>query len=128
MGKLGEINGNDHNNDNNNQELFRRPTTKQSRNSKTKKTKKEERPLKITYISSPTLVKATTASEFRALVQELTGKNSRLGEEDYCEDHRLFPNSSTTTEKAEIEQGRDVDPDEAFFNAGIHYSSNCLFV
>ncbi|CAN1765898.1 hypothetical protein LINPERHAP1_LOCUS9775 [Linum perenne] len=104
--------------------------------------------MKITYISSPTLVRATNASEFRALVQELTGKNSRVGEEDdgidnhYCEDNRtpedgdLFLNCGggdvTTVTAAEMEAGgfcewSDVVPD-AFGSGGIRYSSDCLFV
>ncbi|CAN1176700.1 hypothetical protein LINPERHAP2_LOCUS32680 [Linum perenne] len=51
-------------------------------NKKQKQRTKKKEPMKITYISSPTLVKATNASEFRALVQELTGKDSRVGEEE----------------------------------------------
>ncbi|PKI32135.1 hypothetical protein CRG98_047453 [Punica granatum] len=39
----------------------------------------KKKPLKITYISSPVMVRATTASEFRAIVQELTGKDSDVG-------------------------------------------------
>ncbi|KAJ6886438.1 hypothetical protein NC651_026966 [Populus alba x Populus x berolinensis] len=41
-----------------------------------KPTKHKKEPVKITYISSPTMVKATNTSEFRAIVQELTGKYS----------------------------------------------------
>ncbi|KAJ6359987.1 hypothetical protein OIU77_004068 [Salix suchowensis] len=43
-----------------------------------KPTKHKKEPIKITYISSPTMVKATNASEFRAIVQELTGKDSKV--------------------------------------------------
>jgi|UPI000193D4C6 hypothetical protein len=43
-----------------------------------KPTKHKKEPVKITYISSPTMVKATNASEFRAIVQELTGKDSKV--------------------------------------------------
>ena len=39
-------------------------------------TKVKREPMKIKYISSPLLVKASNASEFRAIVQELTGQNS----------------------------------------------------
>lgn len=42
---------------------------------KTSKKSKNKRPLKVVYISNPKRVKATP-SEFRALVQELTGKNA----------------------------------------------------
>uniref|UniRef100_A0A7N2R181 VQ domain-containing protein n=1 Tax=Quercus lobata TaxID=97700 RepID=A0A7N2R181_QUELO len=41
-----------------------------------KLTKSKQKPIKITYISSPTMVRACHASEFRKIVQELTGKNS----------------------------------------------------
>ncbi|KAJ4719700.1 sigma factor binding protein 1, chloroplastic-like [Melia azedarach] len=44
-------------------------------NAKTKKN-----PIKVTYISTPMKVKASSASEFRAIVQELTGKNSDVGD------------------------------------------------
>lgn len=42
----------------------------------TKKTMIKKKKMKITYISSPVMVSATTTSEFRAIVQELTGKDS----------------------------------------------------
>ncbi|KAG5224030.1 sigma factor binding protein [Salix suchowensis] len=38
----------------------------------------QEEPVKIKYISSPTMVKATSATEFMAIVQELTGKDSKV--------------------------------------------------
>lgn len=41
-----------------------------------KPTKVEKKPMKIKYISSPIMVKAGNASEFRAIVQQLTGKNA----------------------------------------------------
>lgn len=40
-------------------------------------------PIKVTYISSPMMVKASNATEFRAIVQELTGMNSDVGYCDY---------------------------------------------
>ncbi|EEF40356.1 conserved hypothetical protein [Ricinus communis] len=40
--------------------------------------KNRKKPIKITYISSPTMVRAANASEFRAIVQELTGKDSKV--------------------------------------------------
>ncbi|XP_042501330.1 uncharacterized protein LOC122079139 [Macadamia integrifolia] len=43
-----------------------------------KSKKKPSKPIKVVYISSPMKVK-TSASEFRALVQELTGRDSDLG-------------------------------------------------
>ena len=41
-----------------------------------KPTKSKQKPIKITYISSPTIVRACHASEFLTIVQELTGRNS----------------------------------------------------
>lgn len=50
-----------------------------------KPTKTMTKPIKITYISSPMIVKACDASEFRAIVQELTGKNSSISPDfDSC--------------------------------------------
>ncbi|KAK4596548.1 hypothetical protein RGQ29_014550 [Quercus rubra] len=50
-----------------------------------KPTKTMTKPIKITYISSPMIVKACDASEFRAIVQELTGKNSSISADfDSC--------------------------------------------
>jgi hypothetical protein len=50
--------------------------------SKTQTPTKVERepaePIKIKYISSPVFVNASNAYEFRAIVQELTGQNSKL--------------------------------------------------
>ncbi|XVF42253.1 hypothetical protein PTKIN_Ptkin01aG0346000 [Pterospermum kingtungense] len=43
-------------------------------------TKVKKNPIKIKYISSPTMVVASNAAEFRAIVQELTGQNSDIGE------------------------------------------------
>lgn len=37
--------------------------------------KSSKEPIKVKYISSPVLVNAKNASEFRAIVQELTGKD-----------------------------------------------------
>ncbi|KAJ9185813.1 hypothetical protein P3X46_005404 [Hevea brasiliensis] len=45
-----------------------------------KPSKKKKKPMKITYISNPTTVRAANASEFRAIVQELTGKDSRISD------------------------------------------------
>ncbi|EXB38304.1 hypothetical protein L484_013937 [Morus notabilis] len=53
--------------------LQRKPTKKTSANNKTKKT----RPVKVVYISNPMKIK-TSASEFRALVQELTGQDAEF--------------------------------------------------
>ncbi|KAK4775867.1 hypothetical protein SAY87_023828 [Trapa incisa] len=39
----------------------------------------KKKPPKVTYISSPVMVTAATASEFQSIVQELTGKDSGTG-------------------------------------------------
>ncbi|XP_052175844.1 sigma factor binding protein 1, chloroplastic-like [Diospyros lotus] len=44
--------------------------------------KTKKKPVKVVYISNPMMVK-TTASEFRALVQELTGQEAG-GTPDFC--------------------------------------------
>lgn len=44
-----------------------------------RQSKKSKKEIKVTYISSPVKVK-TSASNFRALVQELTGKYSNVAE------------------------------------------------
>lgn len=64
MGKLGE---NLHDQYHANNEIQKKPT---------KNMMMKKKPLKVTYISSPVMVTAATASEFRAIVQELTGKDS----------------------------------------------------
>lgn len=48
--------------------------------SQTKPSKTKKKPIKIKYISSPMMVRASNASEFRAIVQELTGQNSNVSE------------------------------------------------
>ncbi|KAF2287683.1 hypothetical protein GH714_002309 [Hevea brasiliensis] len=40
--------------------------------------KHKKKPVKITYISNPTMFRATNALEFRAIVQQLTGKDSKV--------------------------------------------------
>ena len=45
--------------------------------------KAKKKPIKIKYISSPMMVHAKNASEFRAIVQQLTGKNSDLYEDEF---------------------------------------------
>ncbi|KAJ4971442.1 hypothetical protein NE237_004541 [Protea cynaroides] len=52
-----------------------------SKCSKLPKSNKKSKAVKVVYISNPMKVK-TSASEFRALVQELTGKDSDLGNYD----------------------------------------------
>ncbi|KAK3200710.1 hypothetical protein Dsin_024125 [Dipteronia sinensis] len=53
-----------------------------SKNHQTSINKVKKTPIKVTYISSPMMVKASNASEFRAIVQQLTGKNSHVPAND----------------------------------------------
>jgi hypothetical protein len=67
--------------------------------------KRDKKDIKVTYISSPVKVK-TNASNFRALVQELTGQDSNVAEittmpleekEYYCVDHERVMNKGAST-------------------------------
>ncbi|WJX87287.1 hypothetical protein P8452_74589 [Trifolium repens] len=66
--------------------------------------KRDKKDIKVTYISSPVKVK-TNASNFRALVQELTGQDSNvaeittmpLEEKEYCVDHERVMNKGAST-------------------------------
>lgn len=42
------------------------------------KAMKKKKPINIKYIASPMMVKASNASEFRAIVQQHTGQNAQL--------------------------------------------------
>ncbi|MBA0699683.1 hypothetical protein Goshw_000177 [Gossypium schwendimanii] len=70
---------------------------------KSKKPKKI--PVKVKYISSPMMVKASNAEEFRAIVQELTGQHSDMGEP---------VNVVTTNTKAKLDDRNLLDayPDD----------------
>lgn len=50
-----------------------------SSSSKQKQAKNKKKPVKVVYIANPVKVK-TSASDFRALVQELTGQESNVGD------------------------------------------------
>ncbi|KAK8545464.1 hypothetical protein V6N12_026298 [Hibiscus sabdariffa] len=47
-------------------------------------TKPKKTPIKIKYISSPMMVKASSEAEFRAIVQQLTGQNSDIRDREPC--------------------------------------------
>ncbi|EOY08946.1 hypothetical protein QUC31_010707 [Theobroma cacao] len=51
--------------------------SKAAKKAKSKKKKNNNKPIKVVYISNPMKVK-TSASKFRALVQELTGQDAEL--------------------------------------------------
>lgn len=69
---------------------------------KSKKPKKI--PIKVKYISSPMMVKAGNAEEFRAIVQQLTGQHSDIGE----------PGNVVTNTKAKFDDRYllDASPDD----------------
>ncbi|XP_019057696.1 PREDICTED: sigma factor binding protein 2, chloroplastic-like [Tarenaya hassleriana] len=80
-----------------------RPSNKKNVVGKRRKNNKED--LKVVYISSPIKVK-TSASEFRALVQELTGKDSDIADSHF-EDHlhRDFsPTKSVSDRRRDLEE------------------------
>ncbi|OMO71983.1 VQ motif-containing protein [Corchorus capsularis] len=64
-------------------------------------TKVKKNPIKVTYIDSPTMVKVSNADEFRAIVQELTGRNSDTREQHSNDVH------TTTIPKEEANQVHD---------------------
>ncbi|KAE8664097.1 Sigma factor binding protein 2 [Hibiscus syriacus] len=73
-------------------------STLQTRNSSPKKTK-FKKPIKVVYISNPMKV-TTSASEFMALVQKLTGQDAELPED---------PTKFTDAEEAVDDVGGDID-------------------
>ncbi|GFP93232.1 sigma factor binding protein 1 chloroplastic [Phtheirospermum japonicum] len=67
------------------------PRSVKSQKKNYKGKRKNEESLKVVYISSPMKVK-TSASQFRSLVQQLTGKNSDIAQYNFheincCDDH-----------------------------------------
>ncbi|KAK9081769.1 hypothetical protein Syun_031215 [Stephania yunnanensis] len=58
---------------------------------------KKKQPVKVVYISNPMKVK-TSVSEFRALVQELTGQDSDLADYKFSDDH--YHDSTSTAAAA----------------------------
>ncbi|KAH1194576.1 Sigma factor binding protein 2, chloroplastic [Glycine max] len=75
----------------------------------TKKTKPKKKnsphPVKVVYISNPMKIK-TSASEFRALVQELTGQDAE-SPPDPSRFHGFHPDSSSSVENIEEEEEED---------------------
>ncbi|OMO96237.1 VQ motif-containing protein [Corchorus olitorius] len=63
--------------------------------------KVKKNPIKVTYIASPTMVKVSNADEFRAIVQELTGRNSDTREQHSNDVH------TTTIPKEDANQVHD---------------------
>ena len=65
--------------------------------------KKTKKGIKVVYISSPMKVK-TSASEFRALVQELTGKDSDTAR--YMDDVNGADHNSSDDQRFELQRGQ----------------------
>ncbi|KAI8556231.1 hypothetical protein RHMOL_Rhmol05G0236300 [Rhododendron molle] len=87
---------------------------------KSKKPKKEKKkPIKVTYISSPVMVQAENAFEFRAIVQELTGKNSDLGRT--CGDGPAFGNEDGEV----IDHGNISTHSKPAFTNGEYSNDDC---
>ncbi|KAF8017792.1 hypothetical protein BT93_H2863 [Corymbia citriodora subsp. variegata] len=100
-----------------------------------------KKPLKIRYISSPVMVKASNPSEFRAIVQELTGKDSDAGGfSEYSKDASLSSVQSNlqTQKKGEPNYVSYSVPFNGLLDEGLFwrecseglfgFHSPCLFV
>ncbi|KAF3328284.1 sigma factor binding protein 1 [Carex littledalei] len=74
-----------------------------------KRTKTKKKPLKVVYISNPVKLTAT-AAQFRAVVQELTGRDSNIA--DTMVDQYYGDTSVTDTINTEDEPIRDLAPDQ----------------
>ncbi|KAL9320394.1 hypothetical protein ACSQ67_012233 [Phaseolus vulgaris] len=75
--------------------------------------KTQKKTVKITYISSPVLVRACDASEFRSVVQQLTGKDSnKVGR------------GSTLMHHERVMQSGDVCGSEEDGREFHHYNNN----
>ncbi|KAA8517264.1 hypothetical protein F0562_017557 [Nyssa sinensis] len=86
-------------------------------NKATKQTKTKKKPVKVVYISNPMKVK-TSASEFRALVQELTGRDadmpdptkySEIDGVGECDHHQMIPDAMKVSDDHALEVSA-VDP------------------
>ncbi|KAK3003701.1 hypothetical protein RJ639_019888 [Escallonia herrerae] len=74
-------------------------------NKATKQTKPKKKPVKVVYISNPMRVK-TSASEFRALVQELTGQDADLPDPskypEILDSHPVDPRAMKLTDELKV--------------------------
>ncbi|KAK4353658.1 hypothetical protein RND71_025852 [Anisodus tanguticus] len=59
--------------------FFKMEQGKKGKNSSRRNNYKKKEPMKVKYISSPVMVNAKNAAEFRSIVQELTGKSPETG-------------------------------------------------
>lgn len=78
----------------------------------------KKKPIKIKYISSPVMVQANNASEFRAIVQELTGLNSNIIESSSIHPHH--DDQHTTTTAAAAHEYSRISGDAMSSWVGVH--------
>ncbi|KAL7197662.1 hypothetical protein ACSBR2_020231 [Camellia fascicularis] len=76
----------------------------------TKQTKTKKKPVKVVYISNPMRVQ-TSASEFRALVQELTGQDSVMPEHGKYSEIDTVTNNPTVPDGIKISDDDDQGPE-----------------
>ncbi|KAI3764220.1 hypothetical protein L2E82_14224 [Cichorium intybus] len=87
--------------------------------------KKHTNKLKVVYISSPMKVK-TSASRFRALVQELTGRDSDISRYDVANFDPVAPTVTTTTNTHD--GAVDVKAIECGDQQGMHFTGSESFL
>ncbi|KAK7343094.1 hypothetical protein VNO80_26057 [Phaseolus coccineus] len=85
--------------------------------------RRDKKEIKVTYISSPVKVK-TSASNFRALVQELTGQYSNVAETSMPmeEENDHLERLVHKTHESEAQQWRRVDVESTNFMMRPEYS------
>ncbi|KAJ7973512.1 VQ motif-containing protein [Quillaja saponaria] len=96
----------------------------QDNQSKTQKPNKvlNKVPMKITYISSPVMVRACNASEFRAVVQELTGNGNKYSDKENKSSH-----GNTSCMRRNNEQDSTwISENEAFSDATMAAENHVL--
>ncbi|XP_040991097.1 uncharacterized protein LOC121238324 [Juglans microcarpa x Juglans regia] len=94
-----------------------------SKKQQTSASKRSKKPLKVVYISTPMKVK-TSASEFRDLVQKLTGRDSdtaRFMELNIGADHHQEPCNFSDHEQQQL-----IMNEASEFPRSISYSSEML--
>uniref|UniRef100_A0A0A0LFF9 VQ domain-containing protein n=1 Tax=Cucumis sativus TaxID=3659 RepID=A0A0A0LFF9_CUCSA len=80
----------------------------------------QNKPIKVKYISSPMMVKANNESEFRAIVQKLTGQHSPDHDDQSVQDfnHVFYPPPPSSS------PGVSFDPKDCYGNSA---SGDVLF-
>lgn len=92
----------------------------------------KKKPIKIKYISSPMMVRANNATEFRAIVQELTGRNSNIGDSLYddvqCDDEFQVSHTTLISELDHDHDDHDHQPRWLPFDADHHQQGSGTLV